>query len=243
MKFFYFFIFLFIFLSCKKSENQKADVDVTIQTITPDADYNFSDYYTNPDGIKIRIEVLQFYIADVRFVNKNGKEFSAGEIALVKCDMNGTGSMSLKVPAGDYTSVKFGIGVPADMNAAGPGEYNEVDHPLNALQGTYWSMNSSYRFVMIDGKYDLTGDGTDDGGFSYHTGFDDCYREIELTHDFSFDRRGTYAEKLVLDVTKLFYISGSEIDVPTESNFHGEVSAIDLALRLSDNFANALTVE
>jgi hypothetical protein len=228
--------------SCNKSEKNKAAVDFNFQTQIGSADYTFSEYFSNGDGIKIRIEVLQFYIADVRFVDKKGKETTVADIALVKC-LNGSGLMSLKVPAGDYSAIKFGIGVPDAMNQAGPAAYTEADHPLSSTQNTYWGMNSMYRFVMVDGKYDLTGDGIDEGGFSYHTGFSDCYREVEWAHEFSFDKKGTHTENVSIDLSKLFYVSGSIVDVPTESNFHGDYSQIDLAIRLSNNFASALSIQ
>lgn len=233
---------ILIALSCDKSEKNKATVDLNFQASIGASAYSFSDYFTNGDGIKIRIEVLQFYIADVRFVDKKGEETSVADIALVKC-INGNGSMSMQVPAGNYTSVKFAIGVPDEMNQAGPSAYTEADHPLSSTQNTYWGMNSMYRFLMIDGKYDLTGDGIDEGGFSYHTGFNDCYREIELEHDFSFDKKGVHTENISIDLSKIFYSSGSLVDVTTESNFHGDYSQIDLAIRLSNNFAAALSVQ
>lgn len=239
MRPFYFLAFLLFISSCKKSEKQLATVEFTFNTVVGDAAFSFSEYFTNGDGKKIRLEVLQFYLADIMFVTDKGKEVKSKDIALIRCE-NGTGNLVLKVPAGEYKSVKFGIGVPAEMNEAGPAEFTETDHPLNATQNTYWGMNSMYRFVMIDGKYDLTGDGTDDGGFSYHTGFNDCYREVELAHEFSFEKKGSYAENLIIDVTELFYVAGSMIDVSAESNFHGNYDEIDLANRLSDNFAAAI---
>ena len=236
------FVFLFL-LSCKKSENQKATVNFEFQTRSGETDYAFTEYFTNGDGIKIRMEVVQFYVSNIRFVSKKGKEVEAADIALVKCDLNGKGTMSVKIPAGEYTALRFGIGVPEAMNEKGPSAFTETDHPLNSSQNTYWGMNGMYRFVMIDGKYDVNGDGTDEGGFSYHTGFSDSYREVEFTHDFSFDRKDEVNEIIGVDLAKLFYVSGSMIDVTNESNFHGDYSNIGLAIRLSDNFAAALSIQ
>jgi hypothetical protein len=237
------FILLMTFGSCKKSEKQKAQVDFNFHTTFESTSYAFADYFTNGDGIKIRIELLQFYIADVRFVNKKGEEVQVEDIALVKIDQSGTGTMSVKIPAGNYTSLKFGIGVPKEMNEADPSEYNEPDHPLNTTQNTYWGMNSMYRFVMVDGKYDLTGDGTDDGSFSYHTGYSDCYREKEFVMDFDFQRKENYTYDFMIDLSKLFYTTGSTVSVPTESNYHGDYTQIDLAIRLSNNFSGCLTIQ
>ncbi|MBL7897177.1 MAG: hypothetical protein JNJ99_01495, partial [Crocinitomicaceae bacterium] len=216
MRVFFVFVLILVLISCKKSENQKAQVNFNFQTTFNNYDYAFSDYFTNGDGIKLRIELLQFYIADVRFIDKKGKEIQAEDIALVKIDQSGSGVLCVKVPAGDYTSVKFGIGVPKEMNEADPSEYNETDHPLSTTQNTYWGMNAMYRFVMIDGKYDLTGDGTDDGSFSYHTGYNECYRENEFVMDFEFQRKKDYSYNVMIDLSKLFYVSGSIINIPVE---------------------------
>ena len=237
------FSMIFLFLACKKGENQKANVQFEFQTYSGDNPYLFSTYFTNGDGINIRMEVIQFYVSNIRFVSKKGKEIEVAEIALVKCTNEGIGSCAVKIPAGEYTTLRFGIGVPEEMNLKGPAEFTEVNHPLNASQNTYWGMNGMYRFVMMDGKYDLSGDGIDEGGFSYHTGFKDCYREVELKHDFSFDRKEEVTSVIRLDLNKLFYVSGSMIDIPVESNFHGDYSNIALAIKLSDNFANALSIQ
>jgi len=235
-------IVLFAF-SCKKNEKQKADVSLNFQTVFSGADYSFLNEFTNGDGIKIRLELLQFYISNVRFVKKNGREVLAEDIALVKCDLNGSGIADIKIPAGDYTSLRFGIGVPKEMNESDPSEFNEPDHPLNVTQNTYWGMNAMYRFLMLDGRYDIEGDGIMDGVFSYHTGYNESYREVELIHDFSFDRKGNYSQIISIDVSKLFYVPGNIVDVVNESDFHGELTALDIALRMSDNFAASLSIQ
>lgn len=231
-----------ILIGCKKNENQKATVNLNFQTENSGTNYTFLEEFTNGDGIKIRIEVLQFYISNIRFVNKKGKEILAEDIALIKCDLNGLGTAEVKVPAGNYTSLRFGIGVPKELNEKTPADFTEVNHPLNSSQNTYWGMNSMYRFLMLDGKYDLEGDGLIDGSFSYHTGYEDSYRDVELVHDFSFDRKGVYSQAILIDVSKLFYVTGNIVDVVTESNFHGNYAEIDLSLRVSDNFANAVSI-
>ena len=228
--------------SCKKNENQKAVVDLHFQAKVAGSDYVLADDFINGDGLHLRIEAVWFYIADVRFVNKKGKEVLAEEIALVKLDANGFATASVKIPAGDYTALRFGIGVPQALNEADPAEFNESGHPLNVTENTYWGMNGMYRFVMIDGRYDVEGDGTPDGTFSYHTGYNESYREVEFAGDFSFDRKGSYSHEIIIDIEKLFYVSGSEVDVLTESYYDGDLSNIDLAHRISDNFMNSLSL-
>ena len=222
----FFFLMLVIITGCKKSEGQKATLSLQFQTVIGEANYSFLDSYLN-----------------ITLVNKKGKETIVSDIELVKLDLSGFGLAEVKIPAGDYASLKFGIGVSPELNATSPSDHKDADHPLSSTQNTYWGMNSMYRFLMIDGRYDHENDGTMDGIFSYHTGYDDCYRIVEFSKDLSFDRKENYTEKITIDVTKLFNVSGSLVDVVNESNFHGEYSEIAVALRLSTNFSSSLSLQ
>lgn len=239
------FIFLSVLLfSCKKNENKYAKVDFNYQSNAGTTPYLFSDYFTNGDGIKIRLELLKFYISNVTFYTEKNKSFEATEIALVEINNNGQGSLSCSLPSGNYTKLSFGIGVPEYLNESDPADYaDDQYHPLNTLQNTYWGMNSMYRFVMIDGKYDIDGDGTDEGAFSYHTGYSDSYRTVSIEKEFDFEKKESYTYQFSIDVTKLFYVSGSQVDVTTESNYHGDYSLINLSIRISDNFMNAISMQ
>ena len=239
----FFFLMLVIITGCKKSEGQKATLSLQFQTVIGEANYSFLDSYLNQGTQAIRLEVFQFYISDITLVNKKGKETIVSDIELVKLDLSGFGLAEVKIPAGDYASLKFGIGVSPELNATSPSDHKDADHPLSSTQNTYWGMNSMYRFLMIDGRYDHENDGTMDGIFSYHTGYDDCYRIVEFSKDLSFDRKENYTEKITIDVTKLFNVSGSLVDVVNESNFHGEYSEIAVALRLSTNFSSSLSLQ
>ena len=86
------------------------------------------------------------------------------------------------------------------------------------------------------------GDGLMDGTFSYHTGYNESYREVELVHDFSFDRKDVYSQIISIDVNKLFYVTGNIVDVVNEPNYHGSLTEIELSIRVSDNFAAAFSI-
>jgi hypothetical protein len=231
------------FSSCKKNEAQYASLTLNFQTEVAGTDYSFANDFTNGDGTKIRLELLRFYLSDIRFVTKRkGEEVFVSDIALVDFNLDGSGKTSLKLPAGNYTAIRFGLGVSQDLNESDPSLFSAADHPLNVTQNTYWGMNGMYRFVMIEGRSDADGDGTFEGMFSYHTGYNDCYREVEIAHDFSFDRKGEHEQRIGIDVSKLFYVNGSQIDVTTEPYFHGDLADIDLAKRLSANFASAFVI-
>lgn len=228
--------------SCKKSEKQKATVHVNFQAVVSSNTYQLYDYFNNYDGKELFIELLQFYLSDVYFISDKSKEIQGAEIVLVKINQNGFGSFDVKIPADDYTKIKFGIGVKKELNESDPNEYAEDDHPLSVTQNTYWGMNGMYRFVMIDGKYDLDANDTADGSFSYHTGFEECYREVEFPIDLSLDKKEAADLNFMIDVSKFFSISGNEVDVATESNYHGNLTDLDLAIRISNNFATSISL-
>lgn len=238
-----FLVSLILVTGCKKSEKQKAEVELVFQTINGSQNYSFADYFVNGDGIHMRLELLKFYLSDITFVNSKGKAFVASEIELVESDLNGKGAVTVKVPAGTYKSLKFGIGVKKEFNESNPSEFSEEGHPLNITQNTYWGMNSMYRFVMIDGRYDIEGDGISDGTFSYHTGYNESYREKQFDIDMTMDRKGQYSLTFLVDVTQFFSGPGGAVDVLTEPDYHGNTATVDLSYRISDNFASSLSVQ
>lgn len=108
---------------------------------------------------------FKLYVHDVELVTDGGAEpltleqdgaFQDGTVALLDFEddtgscSNGTGPMHTKivgtVPAGDYTGVRFKIGVPESRNH---GNQATAPSPLN-LEGMFWSWTTGYKFLRLD---------------------------------------------------------------------------------------------
>jgi hypothetical protein len=189
----------------------------------------------------VQIELAKFYLSKISFIDSKGEIVEVEDIALVDLNTTGLGMVNLTVPMDSYKSIKFGVGVQPDLNVMTPSDFTEEDHPLSSTQNTYWGMNGMYRFAMIDGRYDLENDNIFDGTFSYHTGFDESYREVELVQDFKFKKKKIYDITIYIELSKILEGSAGNLDLVNRPSFHGNPNDMDLATSLSDNFAEAFS--
>lgn len=117
-------------------------------------------------GSKITPTDFRFYVHDVHLIEASGKEvpvtleqdgkWQFENIALLDFE-NGAGPCSNgtpdtrdfirgTAPAGNYTGVRFSIGVPFNRNHADPAK---APSPLNLTQ-MFWVWNSGYKFARIE---------------------------------------------------------------------------------------------
>lgn len=166
-------------------------------------------------GKPIRFSKVNFYIADLVAVNNDG-ETELSEIQYIDLTQThktpidaeqGTVMSFSNVPVGTYNQLRFGVGVPADLNKTNPSDYSTT-HPLGAdNSGEYWEAWDSYIFAKIEGQYDVDGDGfdVDDISFAYHTGGRaDLYESIELDNNLVLRAGETTDLVFDLDIEQLF---------------------------------------
>ena len=128
---------------------------------------------------------LRLYVSDVRLVRAGGTEepvvldqdgaTQLEGIALLdfedasgRCAIVGTAATNThlrgEVAAGTYSGVRFTLGVPFERNH---GDASVAPPPLDA-SAMFWTWNSGYRFLVLDG---VVGAGT---GYSVHVGSTRC---------------------------------------------------------------------
>jgi len=230
-------VFLLLF-SCKKlKEKRAATLTINFQTELNQNNFDLSGRFSDSQNRRILFESIKFYLSDIIFINDKGEEIPTEDIVLVELDANGKASFEIKIEAGSYTDLKFGLGVSKDLNETDPSLYTTANHPLGSLQNTYWGMNSMYRFVMIDGRYFDEND-TYVGTFSYHSGRNESFRTVTLTHSMVFEKKASYAETIFIDVAKILEGTGGNLDIENHSNYHGSEEDFYLSEQLSDNFKN-----
>ncbi len=109
---------------------------------------------------------LRFFVHDVRLVEADGTEvrvhldddgrFQDGDVVLLDFEENcgDMGNAETKttiegtVRPGDYTGIRFTIGVPEERNHADP---TRAGAPLN-LTAMWWNWNAGYKFVRFDAR-------------------------------------------------------------------------------------------
>jgi uncharacterized repeat protein (TIGR04052 family) len=114
----------------------------------------------------VNIVDFRFYVSRVRLVRADGQEtpvalaqdglWQVDDVALLDFE-NATGACANgtpetrsviegTVPAGDYTGVRFEVGLPFDKNHA---DVTLAPSPLN-LSRMFWNWNAGYKFVRLD---------------------------------------------------------------------------------------------
>jgi uncharacterized repeat protein (TIGR04052 family) len=137
---------------------------------------------------------FRFYVHDVRLVDgvgtehvvtlTNDEKWQSDGLALLDfedgsgtCE-NGTAALNDRVvgtvDAGDFTRVRFKLGVPFERNH---GDAALAPSPLN-VSSLFWSWNGGYKFARLD--FSVVGEKAPDGGpasFVFHLGSTGCVGE------------------------------------------------------------------
>ena len=131
------------------------------------------------NGQRIEFTKLSMFIADLKLV-QNSTVRDLDDIEQVNLsfdnDADAAEGYTLKIsniPAGTYNAIRFGIGVPPDLNAKEPADFSS-SNPLSKT-GDYWVAWSSYIFSKTEGRLDTLGNVNPDLGFVLHTGSDALY--------------------------------------------------------------------
>lgn len=132
---------------------------------------------------------FRLYVYNVRLITASGEEvpvaltqdgaWQDGDVALLDYEdasadcANGTpqrnGEVVGEAPAGDYTGITFGIGVPFARNHENQAT---APSPLN-ISGLFWSWQSGYKFARIDGFTEGLPQ-----GYNLHLGATGCQGEV-----------------------------------------------------------------
>lgn len=215
-----------------------------------------SENYELSDGRPFAVDLLQFYVSNVRLVKDDGEELPLEGVSLLKAPepglrvSHGAGAtVEFSAPPGQYKGLRFDVGLDSTLNHGDPSIWPD-DHPLSIYQGTHWRWATGYRFVMAEGVVDTSAakDRLPAAPFAFHTG------TTPLTRSFDFTDRPEYAQyiapnnyahfNLRLDVRKLFDGGPHRIDLAKERITHtlGD-NEYDLAVRFTENFKAAFTAD
>lgn len=241
---------IFFFVACDKDPIQgEGTVDLQFTANYDGQPLVMLDKYEYNDSLDVLFQRFNFYIAHIELVPEgatNGEMLR--EIDFVDFDahdnaddaINGDWLNLTEVPEGRYTKIRFGLGVPADLNATGETDYPD-SHPLGN-DSHYWSAWGSYIFTMINGKVDTDGDGIfDDSSILYHTGADETYRTVELPIDIEVKDQGNAVISLGINLHELFREGATYMDILANPATH-DISNLATANAVMTNFQNAIQI-
>lgn len=231
--------FVLCFTSCRDDDNpEPSNLDVVSLKFTGQANDGtliLNQEYRDSQDLRMVVSRFQFYISNIRFEGPNGvQEFD--EVHLY--DLSDPKEIPFELLSGQYDKIVFGLGLDADKNASDPNSFDQ-DHPLSFAQNTYWGWEPMYKFVMIEGKVDeqVLGSPLFDHAFSFHTGFNDLYREVTLTH--SIDSKNEPSLQINISIDDIFY-GEQMVDLLIDNQSH---SLTPLAEKVTNNLTNAFSIE
>lgn len=195
-------------------------------------------------GHAIRLDNVQMYISEMELRSEAGDWQPVGDIALLDFSVLNPRILA-PVPAGVYDAVRFGMGIPAEINAdTDPASYPN-DHPLSVLgsAGMFWTWSSGYVFVKYEGKFAEDSEQPLLNPLSYHCGTDSSFRTVtlEFAEPIFIQSRQLTVHELVFDAAKALIGGEDSIDVVTDPVTHNG-SGTTLGGRIMDLMDDAWSI-
>lgn len=184
-----------------------------------------------PDRPELRPTRLDFLLSGLAFRRKDGtwlesQDWYAYLSATSTMTAEGTGT-----PAGEYTALRFHIGVDEATNKANPHQH-PPGHALNPqTNGLHWGLMGGYIFLALEGRWQ---NGLKDDGFSYHLANAPQLMTVEVPMEFQGGRPLTL--ELDLDLPRVFEGIDLNRDGTSTHSRTGDPLAAKLKLNLEQAF-------
>lgn len=237
------FIFFALFLlSCDKEQVEEigeSKLNMDVKFIFGEEAFNINQVYAYyPLDYDLKIENLKLYLAEMSLVDVDDVRHPLSEILFVNAAET-TNTFTFTIPALQYKSIEYSIGVPSNLNGTDNPDFDaalyDPYHPLSLSNGMYWTWNTGYRFVLIDGRCNTNPDIDDEFEtlVSIHTGKDYCYRSKSVPFELNAVNGAADEFTLYVDVHGFFSTIDDTIDLAIDNQSHGTNEP--LANRVSDN--------
>lgn len=118
--------------------------------------------YVNDAGNLYSVSLLKYYVSNFCFSTNDNFEFNAGNYNLINEEISNSKSFAINVPYGNYSNLKFFLGVDSVKNISGA-----QAGALDPVNGMFWDWNSGYIYFKHEGAF------IDNGSpepLSYHFG-------------------------------------------------------------------------
>ncbi len=220
-------------------------VTLNFQGLFGDDEFVFFKNYDYENGDSIFINTAHFFISDITLL-KGNESIKIKDIAVLDFSKNhviagGTGENIVidGVPAGQYTGIRFGIGVDSILNHTIPADYG-VGEPL-ANASEYWDWRETYIFGKLEGR--LKKSNGNEISYTYHPGTDALYRTATFSKTFTLENEIPKTLNFSVDLGMLFNQNNGKIDIETTPISHTGDTDLWLVELIMNNLAAAFQIK
>jgi len=235
-----------VLTSCEPDEvkDGKGDLTIRFKLVYGDVPLEMFKTYAYPlTNDPFFMTRLSFFISDLA-LKSSEKEVLLKDIDYLNLTTTYTGGTPLNgfeyklngVPAGQYSTLKFGIGVPMASNALQPKDFPAGSILSNTSE--YWSSWKSYIFFRPEGKIKLSGSNAFDTDFALHLGADAAYRIVDLSKSVTITSGNNSNVDVTIDIQKFF--NGKTFHDINETPQIHSLFQIPLINSLADNLTTAI---
>lgn len=244
-------LFLVLMASCRKDppappnppapQGPMVPVKLTVKPIWDDGEFNKQNVYLAGGDQRVQVTALKFYLSPLQFEGPgpNHALFDADLFDVV----DGAEHRLLWLPVGNYSNLRFGLGLPPALNHRDLATI-PPNAPTGNNSGMYWNWATQYRFVIFSGFFDNEPDSTGQPAnvFDFHTGLDTCYRTRALPFELHAAEGDTVNLTLTVDIARFFQNGNAIFQLSDHAFWHG-VGSLNVGTRLADMQVAAFAIE
>lgn len=132
-------------------------------------------FYYNSFNQNYSISRFDYFISNIVLINENGSKYVIPQDSsyfLLKESIPSSREINLKnIPEGNYTGIEFIVGVDSLRSTMSLDKRTGALDPGGEAAGMYWTWNSGYIFLKLEGRFDDTTDSIiTPQMFQYHIG-------------------------------------------------------------------------
>jgi hypothetical protein len=214
-----------VFVRCvpEPTSEETGTVVFNFKAVYDEKPLKIFDIYTYPQSdYSLYFTRLSYYISDLTIRSAEGdvvlKDVDYLNLTNAHVDKNNDNGLQYKITGvkpGDYTSIDFGFGLPAALNAKHPRDF-EPRHVLNN-SAEYWTPWKSYIFFRPEGKIDFGNGLLED--FALHLGGDESFIKIIMNKPIKVEVGKESPVDVIIDMKK-FFDANSLYDIKSTLQIH-----------------------
>ena len=252
----------FVSSSCKKSNNSSPAPQYNMQfSISAASAPLYIDHIVTGNAQRYYVKQCRFYVGYASLVKTDGSLVPLSNLFIVAYDSDNVynaiygRNFSFTVPAGSYTGVKFGIGIPPQIADTVKHYHYGVNDPLTDW-GLFWPIVNNndfiYRNIAIDMVIDTSKSQTRGVNREdiFHILQDDTtlnlFSENVYPDAFTVNNGDSHTTTLNLDFNNIFFNSTNPIDLVNSVStdmMNGNTTQILLGEAINKNFYSSLSVK